>query len=53
MCEGNRSLCVCDYFKPLQQRYSTYDTGIGAKIEKGESSFEELEVSLSLSMFSF
>lgn len=32
-------------FNPLQQRYSTFDTGIGARIEQGESSFEELEVS--------
>jgi xylose isomerase len=27
----------------IKQRYATYDTGIGAKIEKGEVGFEELE----------
>ena len=28
----------------VKQRYSSYDSGIGAKIEKGETSLEELEV---------
>ena len=27
-----------------QERYSSYDSGIGAKIDKGETSLEELEV---------
>jgi len=27
----------------VKQRYSTFDTGIGAQIEKGEVGFEELE----------
>jgi xylose isomerase len=27
----------------IKQRYATFDTGIGAKIEKGEVGFEELE----------
>ena len=29
----------------LQERYKSYDSGIGAKIERGETSFEQLEVS--------
>ena len=27
-----------------QERYSSYDSGIGVKIDKGETSLEELEV---------
>ena len=27
----------------IKQRYSTFDSGIGAKIEKGEVGFDELE----------
>jgi xylose isomerase len=27
----------------VKQRYSTYDSGIGAKIEAGTTNFEELE----------
>ena len=29
----------------VRERYSSFDGGIGAKIEKGETNFEELEVS--------
>ena len=28
----------------VAERYSTFDSGIGAKFEKGESSLEEMEV---------
>ena len=28
----------------VQERYSSFDSGIGAKIEKGTTNFEELEV---------
>ena len=28
----------------VKERYSSYDSGIGAKIEKGETNLEELEV---------
>lgn len=28
----------------LQERYSSYDTGVGQKINKVQTSFEELEV---------
>ena len=28
----------------VRNRYSSFDTGIGAKVEKGETNFEELEV---------
>jgi xylose isomerase len=27
----------------VRQRYSTWDSGIGARVEKGEASFKELE----------
>lgn len=30
--------------KAVKKRYSTFDEGIGAKIESGETDFEELEV---------
>lgn len=30
--------------KAVKNRYSSFDSGIGAKVEKGETSFEELEV---------
>lgn len=30
--------------KAVQQRYGSFNTGIGAKIEKGETNLEELEV---------
>ena len=30
--------------KCVKERYSSYENGIGAKIVKGETSFEELEV---------
>ena len=29
----------------VRKRYGSFDTGIGAKIERGETNFEELEVS--------
>ncbi len=29
----------------VKNRYGSFDSGIGAKIEKGEATFEELEVS--------
>lgn len=32
----------------LQERYASYDSGIGKKIEDGSTSFEELEVLSSL-----
>lgn len=28
----------------VKERYSSYDSGIGAKIEKGEATLEEMEV---------
>ena len=28
----------------VKERYSSFDSGIGAKIEKGTTNFEELEV---------
>lgn len=28
----------------VRNRYSSFDSGIGAKVEKGETNFEELEV---------
>ncbi len=31
-------------FSGQKDRYSSYDSGMGAKIEQGETSFEELEV---------
>ena len=31
----------------VKERYSSFDSGIGAKIEKGKTNFEELEVSKS------
>ena len=36
--------CSLSPLPPSQERYSSYDTGIGAKIESGETNFEELEV---------
>ncbi len=28
----------------VKERYSSFDSGVGAKIEKGEASLEEMEV---------
>lgn len=32
------------FSRAVQLRYSSYDSGIGEKIENGEATFEELEV---------
>ncbi len=34
----------------VKERYSSYDSGLGAKIEKGETSLEEMEVCVCICM---
>ena len=56
-CLPGSQLCACNimytsvlvHYIFLQDRYKSYDSGIGAKIEQGETSFEELEVSICFS----
>ncbi len=35
----------------VKERYSSYDSGLGAKIEKGETSLEEMEVCVCVSVW--
>ena len=42
-CPENENLYLDGFDRFVRDRYSSYESGIGARIEKGEVGFEELE----------